>query len=224
MSFAFIGMMILLGFSKTTAFVLHPSNEEPAAPAISSLSQQRCKDESLQSIRKGLLRALNLQAEPQLPAGGIDSVREQWQRTIGFILQAAKKTAPTDYSVSHDSGNRTGLTCCSVASEISMKDLGWDSWVIHPLSLTFVQCALCNPADGTMQCPSSSSSVQGASSQVVVVNSQLPKDPLPCCQPAVQETLNIVYMDEIATIVISPIEVNRSCGCGPGNAPQPSTE
>uniref|UniRef100_A0A3P9N646 Growth/differentiation factor 7-like n=1 Tax=Poecilia reticulata TaxID=8081 RepID=A0A3P9N646_POERE len=200
MSFAFIGMMILLGFLKTTAFVLHPSNEEPAAPAISS----RCKDESLQSIRKGLLRALNLQAEPQLPAGGIDSVREQWQRTI----------AATDYSVSHDSGNRTGLTCCSVASEVSMEDLGWDSWVIHPLSLTFVQCALCNPADGTAQCPSSSSGVQGASSL----------DPLPCCHPAVQETLNMVYMDETATIIISPIEVNRSCGCGPGNGPQPSTE
>ncbi|XP_008422005.1 growth/differentiation factor 7-like isoform X2 [Poecilia reticulata] len=214
MSFAFIGMMILLGFLKTTAFVLHPSNEEPAAPAISSRSQQRCKDESLQSIRKGLLRALNLQAEPQLPAGGIDSVREQWQRTIGFIPQAAKKTAPTDYSVSHDSGNRTGLTCCSVASEVSMEDLGWDSWVIHPLSLTFVQCALCNPADGTAQCPSSSSGVQGASSL----------DPLPCCHPAVQETLNMVYMDETATIIISPIEVNRSCGCGPGNGPQPSTE
>lgn len=55
----------------------------------------RCKDESLQSVRKGLLRALNLQAEPQLPAGGIDSIREQWQRTIGFIPQAAKKTART---------------------------------------------------------------------------------------------------------------------------------
>ncbi|XP_032425160.1 growth/differentiation factor 6-like isoform X1 [Xiphophorus hellerii] len=215
MSFAFIGMMALLGFSKTTAFVLHPSNEEPTVPAISSLSHQRCKDESLQSVRKGLLRALNLQAEPQLPAGGIDSIREQWQRTIGFIPQAAKKTAPaTDYSVSHDSGNRTGLKCCSVASEISMKDLSWDSWVIHPLSLTFVQCALCNPAEGTVQCPSSSSGVQDASSQ----------DPLPCCQPTVQETLNIVYMDETGTIVISPIEVNRSCGCGPGNAPQPSTE
>ncbi|XP_054908712.1 gonadal somatic cell derived factor isoform X1 [Poeciliopsis prolifica] len=215
MSFAFIGMMIVLGFSKTTAFVLHRSNEEPTAPAISSLSHQRCKDESLQSVRKGLLRALNLQAEPQLPAGVIDRVRDQWQRTIGFIPHAAKKTAPaTDYSVSHDSGNRTGLKCCSIASEISMKDLSWDSWVIHPLSLTFVQCALCNPADGTVQCPSSSSGVLDASSQ----------DLSSCCQPTVQETLNIVYMDETGTIVISPIEVNRSCGCGPGNAPQPSTE
>lgn len=36
-------------------------------------------------------------------------------------------------------------------------DLGWDSWVIHPLSLTLVRCALCNYVDNTMQCPSSSS-------------------------------------------------------------------
>lgn len=36
-------------------------------------------------------------------------------------------------------------------------DLGWDSWVIHPLSLTIVRCALCSYMDNTMQCPSSSS-------------------------------------------------------------------
>lgn len=53
----------------------------------------------------------------------------------------------------------------------NLSDLSWDSWVIHPLSLTFVQCALCNPAEGTVQCPSSSSGVQDASSQVGIVKS-----------------------------------------------------
>lgn len=208
MSFAIVGMMMLLGSSVVIAFVLNPSSVEHPGPANSPSTHQRCQDQSLQSIRKDLLRALNMQIEPQLPAGAIESVREQWQRTDSNIAQSARKTAETtDYSVMQDSGNRTGLKCCSAASEIFMKDLGWDSWVIHPLSLTFVQCALCDPANGTVQCLSSSSSVQNPSSQ----------DPLPCCQPTSQETLNLVYMDETGTIVISAFELTRSCGCGRGN-------
>ncbi|XP_035996215.1 gonadal somatic cell derived factor [Fundulus heteroclitus] len=215
MSFAFISSVMLLGSSVVVAFVLHPSNEEPAASANSPFSHQRCQDQSLQSIRKNLLRALNMQTEPQLPAGVIDGVREQWLRTFNIVPQIVKKTATTaDYSVLHDGGNSTGLKCCAAASEISMKDLGWDSWVIYPLSLTVVQCALCNPADGTVQCPESSSRVQDASSQ----------DNLPCCQPATQETQNLAYMDETSTIVLSSVELTRSCGCGPGNAQQPGSD
>lgn len=53
----------------------------------------RCHGESLRSIRKGLLRALNLQAEPQLPAGGLDSVREQWKSIFSTIPHRAKDAA-----------------------------------------------------------------------------------------------------------------------------------
>lgn len=42
----------------------------------------RCQREPLQSIRKGLLSELNLQSEPQLPAGGLDLVRKHWRRTF----------------------------------------------------------------------------------------------------------------------------------------------
>lgn len=39
-------------------------------------------------------------------------------------------------------------------------DLGWDSWVIYPISLTVVQCAICNLEANTVQCPSSDINVQ----------------------------------------------------------------
>lgn len=60
---------------------------------IMTIGMFRCQDQSLQSIRKDLLRALNMQKEPQLPAGAIESVREQWQRTFSNIAQSARKTA-----------------------------------------------------------------------------------------------------------------------------------
>ncbi|XP_022625559.1 growth/differentiation factor 6-like [Seriola dumerili] len=212
MSFAFIAMTMLLGSSVVVAFVLQPTKEEPATSANSPVSNHRCHAESLQSIRKGLLRALNLQAEPWLPAGGLDTVREKWQSSFSTVSHRAKHTAAAAVSVSPDGGNSTTLKCCSMASEIFMKDLGWDNWVIHPSSLTIVQCALCNPDVNPVGCPPSHTNVHDADSQV------------PCCQPNSQEAVPVVYVDESSTVVISSVQLTRSCGCGPGDIPQPSRE
>ncbi|CAG5867755.1 unnamed protein product [Menidia menidia] len=215
MSFALFAMAMLLSFSVVTPFVIHPSREEPAASADSTVSHHRHQDESLRSIRKSLLRALNMQMEPRLPAGGLDSVRQQWQKTFRAIPQSSQDTnTASGYSVSPDSGNSTSLKCCSTASEIFMKDLGWDSWVIHPLSLTIVQCALCSSADNTVHhAPSANRmEIQDGNSQA------------PCCQPTSQGTVPIVYMDETSTVVISDLQLTRSCGCGPGTTHQPDKE
>nr|XP_054600420.1 gonadal somatic cell derived factor [Nothobranchius furzeri] len=207
MSLTFVMMLMLLGSAVVNAFVLHPSKEEPAAN--SAFPRQRCPDESLRAIRKSLLGELNLQSEPQLPAGVVDSIRKQWQRTFSTVSLSAKDTAgASDVSESHDGGNSTGLQCCSMASEIFMKDLGWDTWMIHPVSLTIVQCAACNPVDNSVQCPSSSSSSIQAD--------------LPCCQPASQKMVSIAYMDETGAINLSSVQLTRSCGCEPGNAQQQS--
>ncbi|XP_028274033.1 bone morphogenetic protein 7-like [Parambassis ranga] len=208
MSFAFVVMTMLLGSS--IAFVLHPSKEEPAD---SPVSRRRCQGESWQSIRKGLLQALNMQTEPQLPAGVLDSIREQWKRTFSSTSHRDTAAAAVP-SVSPDSGNNTSLKCCSTASEIFMQDVGWDSWVIHPVSLTVVQCALCSSASNTLQCPPSHSSIQAASSQ----------DQVPCCQPTSQEMVPIVYMDPSGSVVISSVPLTRSCGCGPGRVQQAGEE
>ncbi|XP_035762865.1 gonadal somatic cell derived factor isoform X3 [Neolamprologus brichardi] len=211
MAFAFIVMTMLLGSSMMMAFVLDPSRKEPEAAVLG----HRCQGESWQSIKKNLLGVLSLQTEPQLPAGALDSVREQWNRTFSIISHTAKHTATVPgYSASADNQNSASLNCCSIASEIFMKDLGWDSWVIQPLSLTYVQCATCNSAMTTVQCPSSQVNIQDANTQ----------DQVPCCQPISHEVVPIVYMDESSTIVISSMELTRSCGCGLGNSEDPGKE
>ncbi|XP_035463213.2 gonadal somatic cell derived factor [Scophthalmus maximus] len=209
MSCAFTVTIMLLGSSVVVAFVLQPSNEEPAASAT---SPQRCHGESLQSIRKSLLSALNLRAEPRLPAGELDAVRGLWQSTFSVISQTDKDSAAVP--VSPEDGNRTSLKCCSLASEIFMKDLGWNNWMIHPSSLTVVQCGLCDPETNAVQCPPSHTNVQDADSQLHV----------PCCQPNSQEMVPVVYVDESGTVVISSMQLTRGCGCGAGNIQQPSKE
>lgn len=184
----------------------------------------RCQREPLQSIRKSLLSELNLQSEPQLPAGGLDLVRKHWRRTFTNMARNAEdpagnsnpqiphflhKPEPSiqttltfdlilpvlvvdDLTASPEGANSTGLKCCPLASEVFMtgmlwcscastrayiyrntatlffclSDLGWDSWVIHPLSLTILTCALCDPQGNVVQCPSSQSSTLDANLQV----------------------------------------------------------
>ncbi|XP_060917883.1 gonadal somatic cell derived factor [Labrus mixtus] len=210
---AFIVFTVLLGSSMAIAFVLQPSREEPAASANSQTP--RCQGESLQSIRKGLLRALNLQTEPRLPNAGLDHVGQQWRTTFSDIAHRARDAAAPAVSGSLESPGRntTSLKCCSMASEIFMKDLGWDSWMILPVSVTIVRCALCNP-DGKVQCPSSHSDVQDVDSQIQV----------PCCQPTSQEKVLVVYVDGSGTIVLSSMQITSSCSCGHVNLLQPSGE
>uniref|UniRef100_A0A665UF85 TGF-beta family profile domain-containing protein n=1 Tax=Echeneis naucrates TaxID=173247 RepID=A0A665UF85_ECHNA len=211
MSFSLIVKTILLGSSLVTAFVLQPSSH--------SVSHHRCHAESLQSIRKDLLRALNLQVEPWLPVGGLDAVREQWQSTLNIASHKAKDTeAFVDFSflflTKADSGNSTSLKCCSMASEIFMKDLGWDNWMIQPSRLTVVHCALCNPDVNPVQCP--------LSQTILCLLAILLQ--VPCCQPNSQEMVPVVYVNEFSTVVISSMQLTRSCGCTPGDIQQPSKE
>ncbi|KAF6733218.1 Growth/differentiation factor 5 [Oryzias melastigma] len=216
MSLALIVLLMLHGSSVVIAFVLHPLREESPASPASAVSHRRCQDESLQSFRKSLLEALSLQTEPRLPAGELDAVREQWQRTFNAaISQSAQDGAApvlSSSSVSPDSENDTSLECCSMATEVFMKDLGWDNWVIHPLSLTVVRCARCDSSDKTVQCPAAHDGVQNRDS----------KDQMSCCKPTSLEMVPIVFMDETSTIVISSVQLARGCGCGPGSAQQPS--
>ncbi|XP_060896305.1 bone morphogenetic protein 6-like [Labrus mixtus] len=220
MNCVFIVMMMFLGSSMVMAFVLQPSREKLAASANSN---HRCEGESLQSIRKGLLRALNLQIEPRLPVAGLDRVTEQWRRTFRNAEHRARDSnslyslslpSISGNPVSNVDGNNTSTKCCTVASEISMKDLGWDSWMILPVSVTIVQCALCSPEGNIVQCPSSQSYVQDADSQVL----------LPCCQLTSQEKVHVMYLDESGTVVLSSMELNSSCGCGHSDHQQPSEE
>uniref|UniRef100_A0A673B1F0 TGF-beta family profile domain-containing protein n=1 Tax=Sphaeramia orbicularis TaxID=375764 RepID=A0A673B1F0_9TELE len=218
MSCAFVVTMMLLGSSAVIAFVLQPPKQESAASVISAVSHHRCQGESLQSVRKRLLRDLSLQTEPQLPSGALDGVRKQWKSAFRAAVEQSHDAAGTSdnstghsgssgHSSSSDDGNQ--LQCCSMNSEVFMTDLGWDTWVIHPDSLTLVQCAGCSSVGNAVQCPRSHTNTQDATQVQGPTHSAL------CCQPTSQTTVPIVYMDELGTVVMSSVQMTQSCGCEP---------
>lgn len=199
--------MVLLGPSLVVAFVLQPSPGESDGSMTSAGFHQSCHGVSLQSTKMYLLKSLNLQTEPQVPVGLLDNVREQWKLAFSALSNQARGSEVLEaQSVSvSDVRNSNRLKCCSMTSEVFMKDLGWNNWVIYPLSLIITHCKLCSGAGSTVQCP-----------HVHPHNGQVP-----CCHPTSQKMVPIVYMDEFGSVVISSVQLTQGCGCATDSNQQP---
>ncbi|XP_049593914.1 gonadal somatic cell derived factor [Syngnathus scovelli] len=195
MSFAFFTVTALMCSSVVIAFVLLPGQED----AIPQDSDGRCRGLSLQSIRKELLAALNLQIEPRLPEGA----KKQWSGTA----ERLKALEASSNSSSDDGGDTSG--CCSRTSEVLMSDLGWDNWMIFPERVTLVHCA---PCGHSASCRPQPTTTQRDDMEVQA----------PCCQPIAQIPMPVMYRDEWNTMVITSMHLTRRCGCPA--ALQPSQE
>ncbi|XP_072310852.1 gonadal somatic cell derived factor [Eucyclogobius newberryi] len=207
MSCACVFVMILLGSSVVMAFVLQPSQEESDRAVISTGFHQSCHSVSLESIKKDILKSLNLQAEPQVPVGLLDTVQEQWKTAFGATSNEANGTEAASVSDGGMVGN--ALKCCSMTSEIFMKDLGWNNWVIYPSSLRMTECKLCIREVNTVQCLPHAHPQNGQ---------------VPCCGPTSHKMVPIVYMDEFGNVVISSVQLTQGCGCDIGSNHQPTNK
>ncbi|XP_038845465.1 bone morphogenetic protein 7-like [Salvelinus namaycush] len=209
----FVMMLVLFGCSLGKSFVLQPSEKEPAAATGSAvLHPDRGRGELLNDIRKTLVRALNLQQEPQVAADRLTAIREQWKTAFSAISHKTQdKAVAVPQAEGPAADNRSGLKCCPLTSQIFLKDLGWENWVIYPESFTYVQCSPCNSQLdlSPSRCPSHTPPAKDAPSQ------------MPCCQTTSTEHVPFLYMDEFSTLTISSVQLTRACG--PGN-PQPPAE
>ncbi|XP_036384635.1 gonadal somatic cell derived factor [Megalops cyprinoides] len=231
MLFVLCVMALLFGFPLGEAFVLHPSQGKPTGTGTSIsdmpvVKANRCQGESLQAIKQKLLKALNLDQEPQVSSAGLPKLRAQWKAAFEAASQSSVKShdatePPTKQNLQHnrtstpelpenqDIGNNTGLHCYQLVSQIFITDLGWESWVIYPETFTYTQCTVCTPnLDLTVpRYRTHSPPEPGTSSE--------------CCQPTSQELVPFIYMDEFNTLVISSVHLARGCSCKPGPDHQP---
>lgn len=196
MSFACGLMMVLLGSSVVVAFVLQPSQEQSDGSATSAGFHQSCSV-SLQSIKQDLLKSLNLQTEPQVPGGLLNSVREQWKQAFSALSSPALGSEDADSASVFDGGNGNSLKCCSLTSQVFIKELGWDNWVIYPLSLTITHCKLCTGTGATVQC----------------LHAHPQNGQVACCHLTSQKMVPIVYIDGYGSVVISSVQLTKGCGC-----------
>ncbi|KAK6322858.1 hypothetical protein J4Q44_G00076500 [Coregonus suidteri] len=209
----FAMVLVLLGCSLGKSFVLQPQEKEPAAatPGYAVLRPDRCHGESLNDIRKALLGALNLQQEPQVEADRLTAIREQWKTAFSAISHNTQDKAVT-VPRGPAADKSSGLKCYRLASQIFLKDLGWENWVIYPESFNYVQCSPCNSQLdlSPSRCPSHTPTAQDTPSQ------------MPCCKATSTERVPFLYMDEFSTLTISSVQLTRTCG--PGNPQLPAED
>ncbi|XP_005173900.1 gonadal somatic cell derived factor isoform X3 [Danio rerio] len=151
-------VLLLLAFPLGEMFVLHPSPED--------------QSHREQEIKKIILKSLHLPKEPSNSLSQLEHLRESLKNSI--------HSPPGNSSLPEDSGNSS---CCRRSSQVLMKDLGWDGWVVLPESVAFVQCVSCG----------SGTSVQ-------------------CCKPTAHHIVPFVYMDA-SGLVLSTVRLPRDCGC-----------
>ncbi|XP_060791354.1 bone morphogenetic protein 6-like [Neoarius graeffei] len=212
---------------KVSSSVLRPSPEEPMdAQSPPIIRTNRCLGDPLQSIRKTILDSLNLQTEPHVSVPGMAEIREQWRNvfkgTSNSEQQAANNTQPSSSSSlsssssslsstsSSSSGNSTQLQCCKFASQVFIKDLGWDQWIIYPDSFTFVQCSVCVSQQNQrmFNCRDDDPPALDPPSQK------------PCCEVTSLDPVPFLYMDETSTLILSSVPLTRECGCRHGDDTQ----
>ncbi|XP_036444720.1 bone morphogenetic protein 5-like [Colossoma macropomum] len=201
--------VVLVGCPLGKTFILQP--EEPAADQLSpAIRTSRCQAESLQSVRKVILDSLNLQAEPHMSVPGMAAIRDQWK----VAFKATSQSEPTQLNNAENQisseysspANLTVLQCCKLASQVFIRDLGWDTWIIYPESFTYVQCSVCNP--------------QVDQSIVHCGGDRLSASQVPCCEPTERNLTPLLYLDHTGSLVIASVPLTRKCGCRPGTGPQ----
>ncbi|XP_030623808.1 gonadal somatic cell derived factor [Chanos chanos] len=203
-------LVMLLGCPLGKTFILYPSEKDSSNAQPSPIKTVRCNGESLQSIRKTMLEALNLQREPQLSIKGMTQLRDQWKaafKATGHVSPPSlDETGNKTLLVDADVRNSTDLQCCQMSSQIFIQDLGWDSWVIYPESFTYMSCVVCDHQRdlSTPHCREHHPNAP-----------QLHQE-MPCCKPTGHEFVPFLYLDEKSSLVIASVRLTRECGCGPG--------
>ncbi|XP_036382756.1 uncharacterized protein LOC118776502 [Megalops cyprinoides] len=201
------------------AFILHHSEKKLASlpPATVSdipvIKMNRCQGELLKDIRQMLLKALNLEKEPQVSGVELSRIREQWKAafkaTNNSTTEIQEVTGVSTTSTPENPGNnewtnKTDMHCCQLVSKIFIKDLGWQNWIIYPESFIYTHCAPC-------------SSRMDSISQICRAHSSPSK--MECCRSVSQELVPFLYVDRFETLVISSVYLPKQCGCKPGTNP-----
>ncbi|XP_049322616.1 growth/differentiation factor 5-like [Astyanax mexicanus] len=205
--------VMLIGCPLLKTFILHP--EEPAATQPSpAIRTSRCQAKYLQSIRKIILSSLDLPAEPQVSFPGMTRIRDLWkgafqatsrsehtaqQHCFFKALDPSKNRTSSEISIP---GNSSVLQCCRLTTQIFIKDLGWDRWIIYPESLPT------SSAVDVTQRQTRASSTAGETARPPHSS-----DRGLCCEPTVQNIVPFLYLDETGSITIASVPLTSECGC-----------
>ncbi|XP_041092996.1 uncharacterized protein LOC121305407 [Polyodon spathula] len=204
MTLLLLSAVLCLGTALGMAFIL-PLSQEPASEIAS------CKEQLLQDAREMLLDALNLEHEPHMKLQGVSQFRATWKTGLLATCpnsnhsSGAQSSSSVSVAAENETQNTTGHRCCQITSQISITDLGWDSWIIYPENYTYTECVACTRGEGRtwQHC------------RLKTPSSKLHLPEVKCCSVVEQVWLPFVYIGDDFSLVTSNVPLTQKCGCQP---------
>ncbi|XP_078518453.1 growth/differentiation factor 3-like [Lissotriton helveticus] len=179
---------------------------------MSSLENEKefddCRARLLLDIRRKMLQAMGLEVEPNIPAGRAAAVRQLWSHHL--MLLAGKQSSQNPNISSDEALLTRKLNCTEVSYQVTINDLGWDSWVIHPKLFFFTDCMGCPCGEGV----NVTSTTEPEICRVDTSTFQHQEQQVNCC-PVTTSLTPFAYLDPGRGLMLRSVEMNQECRCGP---------
>nr|QIS93397.1 gonadal-soma derived factor GSDF [Cynops orientalis] len=167
-----------------------------------------CRARLLLDIRRKMLQAMGLEVEPHIPAGRAAAVRHLWSHHL--MLLAGKQSSQHPNISSHEAFLTSKLNCTEVTYRVTINDLGWDSWVIHPKLFFYTDCMGCPCVEGV----GITSTTEPEICRVDILTFQHEEQQVNCCKVTTSLT-PFAYLDPGRGLMLRSVEMNQECRCGP---------
>ncbi|XP_015216838.1 gonadal somatic cell derived factor [Lepisosteus oculatus] len=218
MSILLFLVAFLFGCPVGKASTLRPSRVLPSAGPVASVSDvpvvpmTSCQGEPLQTIRTKLLEAFSLKQAPDVNPEGMSELRDHWKAALSVFSKNSEtsETATVGNTVTlqesylnNSKSTTTRVSCCKMTSQVFIKDLGWETWILHPESFAYAQCVACAPHRdrARLRCGPAGLASRHHAPQVS------------CCGPVAFRMVPFIYLDHHSTLTISNIPLVQDCSC-----------
>ncbi|KAJ6654164.1 hypothetical protein lerEdw1_007261 [Lerista edwardsae] len=205
-----------------------PSNGElPLESAVVTLNGS-CREQGLQRVGATVLQMLRLDRPPPdccQHKSSAPSLGEGGHGVPSLVQQGAAPhsrlqiTFPCFPPNTDISSNETLLirrgSCTQVSHHITLEDLDWGTWVLHPNSFIFTECLGCHchrkeegppPPLWLRECGLGQPSDPPGSGD--------PEQQGRCCRPG-RTPLSFVFLDEDGSLVLRVVRLDHNCHCRP---------
>ncbi|XP_063002286.1 uncharacterized protein LOC134412316 [Elgaria multicarinata webbii] len=183
--------------------------EEQPLESVVSLNES-CREQVLQHVASAVLPLLRLERPPRIAADTMPQLRDAW--TKESIPFPALSVVGQHHNIS---SNQTLLIrrggCAQISHRITLDDLGWQSWVLHPDSFVFTQCLGCHCHQKEAR-PPLPLWVQDCGLGQPNPWLDMDEKKRRCCRPR-RNTLPFAFLKADGSLVVQPVRLVQDCFC-----------
>ncbi|XP_054846368.1 growth/differentiation factor 15-like [Eublepharis macularius] len=174
---------------------------------------KNCWAEVLWRTASVMLRHLRLDRPPRIAANVADRAREAWAKVAQELPALSSQGQHHNISSNQMLLLRRG-SCVQISYHVTLDDLGWQTWVLHPNSFIITICLGCQCHRKEERSPTpiwiQECGLLEQPSHLPPVDSKQGR----CCRPR-RTPLPFTFLQEDGTLVVQAPRLNSDCHCQP---------